>query len=402
MYCERRKSLLPVAFLSLVVLALVIALPSPAAASTGSRAATEAAAAFQGPVAPTLAVPGVFSLNLNQGFSSTPEGITLESADVAIPAVNAVASVDGLSLDKSFRLKDWDAITVTQDQPRETDTYSISNATLSLGGPSSGYSTVASAHLNLHGSDKVKVNGTLGVAYDGLGRTFGVGVRDADVALQAGPLEVTFTGANSQLGGMTIDNVSASVAETGGTVAVSGFQSGPAGVDWDALDVSTGPLAIGNALVVSPVQVHVGGSTTGYATTAVVGLALNAGDVAQVHGDVVAAFDPATRTTQFAVQNAGAQVAVRGFSLGFDGMRLGPAGTSVDNVKLQAGQVGLTAEINGLTVDPDGQAAFDTATIQYQPQGTAAGTGGGFVMQINRTDAGYVMTTTSLLPFGSR
>ena len=86
---------------------------------------------------------------------------------------------------------------------------------------------------------------------------------------------------------------------------------------------------------------------------------LNAGDVAQVHGDVVTILDPTTRTTQFAVlQNAGAQFRVRDFSLGFDGMNLGPAGTSVDNVKLQAGRIGLTAEVTGLTVDPNGHAAF--------------------------------------------
>ena len=326
MYCERRKSLLPVAFLSLVVLTLFIALPNPAAASTGNIAATEATAGFQGPIAPTVAIPGVFSLNLEQGFSSTSEGLTLPSAEVAIPAVNAVATVNGLSLDRSFRLKDWDTIALTQDQPRETDTYSISNATLSLGGPSSGYSTVASANVNVHGSDKVKLNGTFGVAYDGLARTFGVGVRDADVALQAGPLDVTLTGANSQAGGMTIDSVSASVAETGSTVAVSGLQSGPRGVDWDTLDVSLAPLAIGNALVVSPVRVRVGGSTTGYATTAVVGLALNAGDVAQVHGDVVTTFDPATRTTQFALAERRRSGRGGGLQPGSRRHELGPRG----------------------------------------------------------------------------
>ena len=402
MYPKHRKSLLSVAVLSMVVLALFVVLPSPAAASSGNTAATEVSAAFQGPIAPTFAIPGVFSLNLGQGFTSTPEGITLDSAEVAIPAVNAVASVEGLSLDQNFRLKDWGAILVTQESPRETDTYSISNATVAVGGPSSGFSTVASANVDLHGNDNVKLNGTFGVAYDGLARMFGVGMRDANVALQAGPLNVTLAGANSQPGGMTIDSVTASVAETGSTVAVSGFQSGPAGMDWDSLDASLAPVAVGNALVVSPMEIHMAGSATGYATSAVVGLALNAGDVAQVHGDVVTTFDPATRTTQFALQNAGAEVAVRDFSLGFDGMNLGPTGTSVDNVSLQAGQVGLTAEINGLTVDPNGQAAFNTAMVQYQPQGADARPGSGFVMQINRTDDGYVMTTTTLLPTASR
>ncbi len=201
---------------------------------------------------------------------------------------------------------------------------------------------------------------------------------------------------------MTIDNVSVNGARTGATVAVSGFQSGPAGVDWDTLDVTLGPMAIGNALVVSPAEVHVGGSTTGYARSAVVGLDLKAGDVAQVHGDVVTTMDPTTGARQFAVQNGSAQVGVRGFSMGFDGMSTSPAGTSVDNVKLQADQVGLTAEVKGLTVDPDGQAAFDTATVQYQPQAANAGTSSGFVMQIDRTDAGYVMTTKTLLPTARR
>ncbi|MGE5603049.1 MAG: hypothetical protein ACM30E_08360 [Nitrososphaerales archaeon] len=390
MSCKRRQSRLHLAFLALVVLALFMALPGLAAASSGD------AAAVQGPPAPTLSVPGVFSVSLGQGFTSTPEGVTLDSAQIAIPAVGAVATVEGLRLGQNFQPQDWDAITVTQPAPRETDTYSISNATLAVGGPSSGYSTTAYADFDLHGSENVKINGTFGVRFDGLARTVGVGMRDADLALQAGPLNVTLTGANSQVGGMAIDQISVSGDRTGASLEVSGFQSTPAGVDWDSLDVSGGPLTIGNALVVSPVNLHVGGSSDAYARTAVVGLDVTAGNVAQVQGTLVTNMDPATGARQFALQNASATVGTGNFSLGFDGMNTGPTGTSVDNVKLQAGQVGFTAEVNGLTVDPAGQAAFENATIQYQPQG--AGTASGFVMEINQTDAGYVMTTTTLLP----
>ena len=394
MYCKRLNGRPSLVFLSVVTLALFAALPGPAAASSSDIALS------QGPVAPTIAVPGVFSLNLGQGFTSNPEGLTLDTAEIDIPAVNAVASVTALSLNPSFQLKDWQAFKLTQSAPRETETYSISNATVTVGGPSSGYSTAVYADFDLHGNERVKVNGTFGVSFDGLARTFGVGAQDADMALQLGPLNIALTGANSLAGGMTIDEVILTSAQRGGTVAVSGLKTGPGGMDWNALDLTMAPVAIGNAVVVSPAQVHVGGSATGYARTAVVGLAVNAGDVAQVGGNIVTNTDPATGSTQVALQNGAAQFALQGFSLGFDGMNIGPTGTSVDTVKLQADPVGLTAQVKGLVIDPEGPAAFDSATIQYQPEGASAGSG--FVMDITRTDAGYVMTTMTLLPVMGR
>ena len=395
MYRARRQSLRSIASLLLIAIALFVALPGAAAASAVDRVSSEAAG--QDPAAATFAIPGYFSLTFGQEFSVTPEGLTLESAELAIPGANAVATVTGLSLDKNLRLLGWDSIAVTQNQPLVTDTYSIADAQLSVGGPGSGYLSAATATLDLRAGQDMLVNGTFGIVYRLLANAFGLGVRDGNASIQAGPLGVTLKGTNTQPGEMTIDELSGTIAGTGGMLEVSGFQSGPRGVDWETLDVSQAAVAIGNVLTVSPLEVRVGNSTSGYATKVVVGLALDAGDVAQARGNITTVYDGATRATELSLQDGSGQVLVEGFTLGFDGLFLGPSGTKIDSLKLRGSQAGVTAEVNGLAVDPVSQAiVFDRMTIQYQPEGTTASSGGGYVMQIDRTDAGYVLTTSPL------
>jgi hypothetical protein len=386
----RRLHLWPAVAVLALVLAVFAALPGVASADDSLSASAQGT----GPEQSTFAIPGILSLTLGQGFTYSNDTITLDSATVAIPAINATGTVQGLTLGPNMRLQGWDSVAIAQAQPLVGQTYSVSGAQLAIAGPSTGYSGLLSANLDLHPSEAFQLSGTFGVSYNGLARALGVGMSEANVTVNAGALNLMLTGANTGAGTLSVGSAEAAIAATGTSLAVTGLQSGPRGLDWDTLDLKQAPISFGNALTVAPMQLRIGGSATGYSTAGLIGLDLNLGNVAAAHGELVTVVDRTTNQTQFALQNAGATVAVPGWTLALDGIDTGPGGTSMDSFMVQATQLGLTAEVNGLAMTETGQFVFDDATIQYAPQTSATG----FEMQITRTDAGYVMTTTTMLP----
>lgn len=360
-----------------------------------------ASAQETGPTQATFAIPGVLSLTLGQGFTYVDDTLTLDSATIAIPAINATGTIKGLTLGPTMRPQGWSSISIAQAQPLVTEAYTVSDATLAVAGPSTGYSGFLAADLDLHPSEALQVSGRFGVAYNGLARSVGLGVSGADVAVQTERLDLALTGVNSGAGTMTIDSAEATIHPTGTRVTVTGLQNGPNGMDWDTLDVSQAPISVGNALTITPLQMRTGGSATGYSRAAVVGVAVNIGDVASAHGELVTVRDNLAQQTQVALQNAGATVTVPGrFTLNVDGVNTGAIGTSVDTVSLAADQAGVSAEINGIAVTPEGQFSFNDMTITTQPQGS--GQAAGFEMMVTRTEDGYTMTTTSMFPAGGR
>ena len=72
----------------------------------------------------------------------------------------------------------------------------------------------------------------------------------------------------------------------------------------------------------------------------------------------------------------------------------------VDSISFAAEPINLMAELTGVTVGAGGGMTFDEAKVTYQPGADPAA--GGFQMTMTKSDAGYILTTTSLLPIVAR
>jgi hypothetical protein len=236
------------------------------------------------------------------------------------------------------------------------------------------------------------LSGTVGLRFDGLARTMGVGVRDGNATINSGPVSVALSGVNTGQGTFAADTAQIAT-EAGGSITVSGLSTGPAGVSWDAIDLNMRPMTIGNVLTISPTQLRVGGTDQAYSTAATVGLALNLGETTAVQGDLVMVRDGVTQQTQFALQNGVATVAIPGFSVGVEGIDT-TQGMAFDTIQINVERAGLTAEMTNVVVGPTTGFTFDAATITMQPQEGQ----GGFQMMLTKTDNGYLMQTTSLIP----
>jgi hypothetical protein len=84
-------------------------------------------------------------------------------------------------------------------------------------------------------------------------------------------------------------------------------------------------------------------------------------------------------------------VAVSGFNVDLDG-------PWTDAIYLSAEPLGVQTRVSGLAVDSTNGLTFDQARLVYQPaqpEGTAVA---GFELVVDSSDAGYVVTTTTLLP----
>ncbi len=79
-----------------------------------------------------ISLPGVFTLRLGQTSSTRDGALRFDGTQVELPAINATATIDGFT----FSLRDgsygWDAITVTQMGPRESDALTLSNTQVSV------------------------------------------------------------------------------------------------------------------------------------------------------------------------------------------------------------------------------------------------------------------------------
>jgi hypothetical protein len=388
-----------------LLLAGLLALGSPLIAVAAEHA--QASAAQQDPNVPDrpdrniISVPGVFSLWLGQGLSTRNGVLVLDGAQVDLPAINATATVEGFT----FNLRDssygWDAIVVTQAGPRESDALTIADTQVRVQGPATNFSTDASTRIELHPSPEVQAGATVDFTYDGLTSQAGLAVADGNVQVAAGPATVTVEGLNAGGGAFTVDaaQVMFPDAETG--VRVDGFALVDGSPSWQALAWYGREFNLGNVVTLSDNLVVIpgpvaGDTRAGGATTTFV---VNVGELGQTGGQLVIATDPATGQPAVTLRNGNATLGAAGWSIAAGGINVGPSGATVDTVTLIVEPLGMQAQITGLEVAESAGASFDQARILYLPnQNGAARTVGGFELVISSTQAGYVVTTTTLLP----
>ena len=84
--------------------------------------------------------------------------------------------------------------------------------------------------------------------------------------------------------------------------------------------------------------------------------------------------------------------------MAFEGVNAGQKGASVDTMLLTAEPLGVQVQVSGLAVDDSSGLTFDQARLLYQPAPASGQAVAGFELVVDSTDAGYVVTTTTLLP----
>lgn len=352
------------------------------------------------PDQPFVSVPGVFSLSLGEGFSSQRGVLTLDSAQVDLPVINATATVNGFTFGLRDQSYGWDSITLKQAAPVGNEAVTVSNLQADVQGKDTNFSTDLSTTIDVHPSEALQASATVGLSYDGLTGQASFAVTDGAAQVAVGPATFAVDGFNAANGAMAVDAVQLVAPDAGVGVRLDGFQVANGQADWQALtwygqEFKVGDVAtISNSLVVvpgpgAPATVPAGATTR---------VDIDGGDAAQVGGQFVLTYDRATGQPDLALRNGSAQFGVSGWNLAFDGVNTGQNGASVDTILLTAEPLGVQAQVNGLAVDDSSGLTFDQARLLYQPDPASGQAVAGFELVVDSTDAGYVVTTTTLLP----
>lgn len=391
-----------VACCSAVLLAVLLLAASP------GMAAAAPLAGYQGDSGATdpdernfISVPGLFSLRLGSGGSAQGGGLSLQNPQIDLPALNATATVEGLNINVRDGSYGWDAVTVMQSKPAGNDTLTISGTQARVQGPAFNYSTELATRIDFHPNASTQAGAALMVSYDGLTGQPSLAVADGNAELAAGPATLSVAGLNAGAGALTVDSMQVMFpqAETG--VRVDGFTIADGNASWEALAWYGREFNLGNALTLtdSLVVVPGPGSANAGAGGAMTTLTLKAGDLGQTSGQLVYALDPATGQPALVLRNGSAVLGAAGWNLAVSGVNAGPQGATVDAVQMTLAPLNLQAQVTGVTVSPGSAMTFDQARVRYLPDPTANSTAvGGFEMVIDSSDAGYVVTTTTLLP----
>jgi hypothetical protein len=119
----------------------------------------------------------------------------------------------------------------------------------------------------------------------------------------------------------------------------------------------------------------------------------------QAGGQLVVTYDRTTAQPSFTLIDGSATLGAAGWSLAANGINTGQGAVTVDTIQMTAAPLSLQAQVSGLALDPAAGASFDQARVLYLPDSTAGGqTIAGFELVIDSTSAGYIVTTTTLLP----
>lgn len=388
-----------------LLLAGLLALGSPLVVAAAGHA--QASATQQEPTAQArsdrnvISVPGVFSLWLGQGLGVRDGALVLDGAQVDLPAINATATVDGFT----FNLRDssygWDAITVTQAGPRESSAMTIADTQVVVQGPASNFSTDVSTRIAVNPNPETQAGATVALSYDGLTGQAGLAVTDGNAQVTAGPATITVEGVDAGGGALTVDSAQVMFPEAQTGVRVDGFTVVDGNPSWQALAWYGREFNLGNVVTLSDNLVVVPGSAAGdtRAGGATTTFLVNVGELGQTGGQLVITTDPATGQPTVALRNGSATLGAAGWSMAASGINYGPNGAAVDAVTVSAEPLNLQVQVTGLEATDGSAATFDQARVLYLPAQTGqARAVAGFELVISSTEAGYVVTTTTLLP----
>jgi hypothetical protein len=348
-----------------------------------------------------ISVPGVFSLRLGPGGSTQNGGFSLQNPQIDLPALNATATVEGLSINIRDGSYGWDAVTVMQSKPAGNDALTISGTQARVQGPALNYSTELSTRIDVHPNASTQAGATLMVSYDGLTGQPSFALADGSAEVTAGPAAVSVEGLNAGDGAFSVDSAQVMFPEADTGVRVDGFTVADGNATWEALAWYGREFNLGNAVTLSDnlVVIPGPGSANAGAGGATTTFAVKAGDLAQTNGQLVFARDPATGQPALALRNGSAVLGTAAWNLTVSGVNAGPNGTTVDAVQMTLAPLNLQAQVTGVAVSEGSAVTFDQARVRYLPDPAAGATAiGGFELVIDSTDAGYIVTTTTLLP----
>ncbi len=368
---------------------LALAFPSVAAAAPASNLSFDSSAAVAvGDTPPqfTLAVPGIFSIKF---------GDTAGNAEVDLPVLNAVGMITGLTISPSVN---WNTLQVTQKQPGMIGNALITEAKVNVAGPRQGYSTLASARVEVGPGSAIQTKGKFGFRYDGWSRFGGITLQDVSLAVAADPVRLDVQEVNTLDLGMSIGSVKLDVPAANAGLTLTGYQVKEGRADWKAISIANAPntaIQLGNVASLSQMQLSVAGPSASFATVGTAHLKVNAAPTARVEGQLFVINDPARRQSGVALSKGSMGFQVPGYSVQLDGINSIQGGFKIDTLSLAANPLDLTAEVNGVVVGGTAGFAFDQAKISYGPGGSRPS---GFELTVTRSDAGYVMTTTTILP----
>jgi hypothetical protein len=364
---------------------LTLALPGAAAAAPLQGRLSDSDI-VQGPVQPGFGIPGAFMLSF---------GKDLSEAQVDLPALNAVATVNGLSFSPS---PSWDSLVLKQKQPFISQGASITEAQATIAGPSKGFSSAGTAQVTLNPSPALKASGKVGFVYDAMNKRTGFAVQNGAVNLALQPANVSMTGINTGANALSIDSAKVELPASGVGVALSGYQVKDGKADWKGLTVAQDPkssFALGNVGKLSNMQVTVAGPNAGNAMVASTNFALDLGKVVQADGKVYIVNQPATKQSGVAFSDTNVNLQVPGFSVAASGITSVKGGAMIDQVTLKAQPLNMQAELTGVVVGGTSGFAFDEAKLTY---GQGATKPGGFEMTVTKSPQGYLLTSQSMIP----
>lgn len=361
----------------------------------------DSAEVTQPPDGPMVSVPGVFSLWLGQGFSSRNGALGLESAQVDLPAINATATIDGFTFSLRDQSYGWDSITLAQVEPMGSESLMITDTQARVQGQSANFSTELSTRVDLDSGEAGQAGATIMLGYDGLTGQPSFSVADGSATMTVGPANVVVDGLNTGDGALSVEAAQVTLPDAGMGVRVDGFTMVDGQADWQALtwfgeEFKLGDVAtFSNNLVIVPGP----GATDRASVGATTSFAIGSADSSNASGQLVFVVDPATGQPALALLDGNAVLGSAGWSLAASGVNTSPQGTAVDSVALTAQPLGIQAQVSGVAVDETGGLTFDQARFLYQPDPTAEQrTVAGFELVIDSTDAGYIVSTTTLLP----
>jgi hypothetical protein len=384
-----RLSWLIVLVFGLVVL---LAMPGVAAAATGDNDTAPMNGPVDAPPQPAFAIPGIVSVAFGPGLSP----------QIELPALNATASVNGLNVLNGWN---YETINLTQNAPATLQNVVISEAQATVGAPSTGYSTQASAHVVVQPKGgPVLAQGQVGVNFNGLKGQAVLSVQDGSFAFMAGPALVSMTGLQGQGNARSFDNFSVSLPATGGKLSMAGYASSPGKASWENISFNQDQVKLGTSGSLSNVQVQVAGPSSNFNTQASFNYAFGNSPAFKADGQVTAARNSKTGQTTLALQNANVNMGGAGWTLGFNGINTAANAMKVNTIAFGAPTANLSGEISNLQVTPAGAVSFDKALLRYQPDpATMKGQPiAGWELSVTPTASGYMVSTNMLVAPASK
>jgi hypothetical protein len=321
-------------------------------------------------------------------------GRDLSEAQVDLPALNAVATVNGLSFSPS---PSWDSLVLKQKQPFISQGASITEGQATIAGPSKGFSSAGTAQVVLNPSPAVKASGKVGFVYDGMNKRTGFAIQNGALNLALQPANVSMTGINTGANAMSIDSAKVEIPSAGVALAMTGYQVKDGKADWRNLTVAQDPknsLALGNVGKLSNMQVTVASPSSGYAVVASSNFAFDFGKVVQADGKVYIVNQPATKQSGVAFSDANVALNVPGFNVAANGITSVKGGVMIDEVTLTAQPLNMQAEVTGVVVGGTAGFTFEEAKLTY---GQCVQQGG-FEMTVTKSPQGYLVTTQTMIP----